>query len=74
MPELVEARPQIARRRESRRLARGDHDIDAGKDVLIHAKRLAREAFDPIACNRAAEGPGGDSQPQTRVRFMIGQD
>ncbi len=70
---LIEARPQILRGRIARRIAGSDGHIDRGQRMLNQAKRLARNALDTVACDRAAEGSGGDCEPQARMSFMIGQ-
>jgi len=70
---FIETCAQILRRRMPRGIARGDGHIDRRQQMLIQAKRLARNALDAVACNGAAESAGGDCEPQARVSFMVGQ-
>ncbi len=70
---LIEARAQVFRARLPRSIAGGERDIDRGQCMLIQAKGLACNALDAVAGNRAAEGSGGDGEPQARMSFMVGQ-
>ena len=42
--------------------------------MLVQTKGLSCEALDSIACHRGAEGPRRDTQPQSGMSFMIGED
>jgi len=70
---LIEARAQIAGGRMPRGITGGDGHIDRRQAMLIQAERLARDALDSVASDRAAEGSGGDCEPQARMSFMVGQ-
>jgi len=71
LPVPVEAG---ARQCGSRRGASGERDVDRRERMLVHAEGLAGDPLDAIAQHRRAERARCDREPQTRMRFMIGQD
>jgi hypothetical protein len=74
LPVLVQTRAQFARVGLSRRFTCGDGDIDRRQGVLIQTEGFSCEALDSIARDRGAEDSRRDTQPQSRITFMIGQD
>ena len=74
LPVLIQTRAQIAYLGLTRRVPCGNGDINRWQGVLIQTKGLSCEAFDAIACDRRAEGSRRDTQTQSRIGFMIGQN
>jgi hypothetical protein len=74
LPVLLEAGAQLFGLCVTSSIPRRHHHIDRRQTVLVQAKGLTRESFDPITCHRRAEGARRYRQSQAWTSFLIGHD